>query len=246
MARLVHPNIVQIHEVSEADGHPYCELEFVEGGSLAEDLDGQPLPPRKAAKLVETLARAMLLAHSRNVVHRDLNPSNVLLTAEGTPKITDFGLARQMDSDNSETLAGVVMGTPSYMAPEQAAGQSHDAGLHAHQRGVNLVLGRLVRRPAGGIDRIETGPVQHLPITVLEAGHFPRGYQHVFYAKFPVSGCSFVGWKYMNFPSVVPTGERERQTQTFDSGTYPPTLRRNHRQPPESSSRSGIIRDMQS
>src|SRR5262249_33706016 len=97
-ARLQHPNIVQIHEVGEADGHPYFALEFVEGGNLARKIDDKPMPPREAAKLVEMLARAMQLAHSRNVVHRDLTPANVLLTADGTPRITDFGLARQMDT----------------------------------------------------------------------------------------------------------------------------------------------------
>ena len=83
VARLQHPNIVQIHEVGEADGHPYCALEFVEGGNLASKLDGKPLPAREAARLVETLARAMQLAHSRNVVHRDLKPANILLSAAG-------------------------------------------------------------------------------------------------------------------------------------------------------------------
>src|SRR5262249_31772109 len=82
VARLQHPNIVQIHEVGESDGHPYCALEFVEGGNLARKLDGKPMPAREAAKLVETLARAMQLAHSRNVVHRDLKPANILLTID--------------------------------------------------------------------------------------------------------------------------------------------------------------------
>src|SRR5260370_32356948 len=86
------------------------------------------MPAREAAKLVESLARAMQLAHSRNVVHRDLTPSNILLAADGTPKITDFGLARQTDSDSGETQAGAVLGTPSYMAPEQPSGTSHEAG----------------------------------------------------------------------------------------------------------------------
>src|SRR5262245_51802234 len=80
-ARLQHPNIVQIHEVGEADGHPYCALEFVEGGNLAKKIAGKPLPARDAARLVEALARAMQLAHSRNVVHRDLKPANILLAS---------------------------------------------------------------------------------------------------------------------------------------------------------------------
>src|SRR5437868_1924168 len=82
----------------------------------------------EAARLVGLLADAMHLAHSRNVVHRDLKPANVLLTADGTPKITDFGLARQLDDDNARTVDGALVGTPSYMAPEQAAGQGHAAG----------------------------------------------------------------------------------------------------------------------
>ena len=139
-ARLQHPNIVQIHEVGEADGHPYCALEFVEGGNLAGKLDGKPMPAREAARLVESLARAMQLAHSRNVVHRDLKPANILLSVDGTPKITDFGLARQLDSDSGETQAGAVMGTPSYMAPEQASGSSHEAGPAADIYALGAIL----------------------------------------------------------------------------------------------------------
>jgi eukaryotic-like serine/threonine-protein kinase len=158
VARLQHPNIVQIHEVGAADGHPYCALEFVEGGNLAGKIDGQPMPAREAAKLVEALARAMQLAHSRNVVHRDLKPANILLAADGTPKITDFGLARQMDSDSRETQAGAVMGTPSYMAPELASGRAHEAGPAADVYALGAILYDCLagRPPFKGQTTIET------------------------------------------------------------------------------------------
>jgi WD40 repeat protein/tetratricopeptide (TPR) repeat protein len=127
VARLKHPNVVQVHDVGEADGLPYFSLEFVEGGSLDRKLAGTPLPPREAASLVETLARAMATAHAAGLVHRDLKPANILLTEEGTPKITDFGLAKKLDGAGP-TASGAVMGTPSYMAPEQAAGRSQEIG----------------------------------------------------------------------------------------------------------------------
>src|SRR5437763_8335266 len=158
VARLQHPNIVQIHEVGEVGGVPYCALEFVEGGNLARKIDGKPLPAREAAKLVESLARAMQLAHSRNVLHRDLKPANVLLTADGTPKITDFGLARQLDSDRGETQAGAVTGTPSYMAPEQASGHAHEAGPPADVYALGAILYECLagRPPFKGKTVVET------------------------------------------------------------------------------------------
>jgi WD40 repeat protein/tRNA A-37 threonylcarbamoyl transferase component Bud32 len=127
IARLNHPNVVQIHEVGEHGGIPYLALEFCDGGSLEEKLDGTPLPPRDAARLVATLARGVSAAHEKGVVHRDLKPANVLLTADGTPKLTDFGLAKNIDSD-ARTASGTVVGTPSYMAPEQAAAERHKVG----------------------------------------------------------------------------------------------------------------------
>ena len=121
---LQHPNIVQIYEIGEQDGLPYFALEFMDGGSLDKRLGGTPLPPRQAAQLLETLARAIHYAHERGIIHRDLKPANVLLTADAiVPKITDFGLAKQVESDAGQTKSGAVMGTPSYMAPEQAEGE---------------------------------------------------------------------------------------------------------------------------
>ena len=127
IARLQHPNIVQIHEVGEHGGLPYLALEYCGGGSLEKKLAGTPLLPSQAAALVEQLARAMQAAHDKGVIHRDLKPANVLLAADGTPKITDFGLAKKLD-EAGQTASGTVMGTPSYMAPEQAGGQSKEVG----------------------------------------------------------------------------------------------------------------------
>ncbi len=147
-ARLQHPHIVQIHEIGEHDGRPYFSLELVDGGTLAQKIGGTPQPAREAAALVATLARAIHYAHQQGVIHRDLKPANVLLKHEGerikdekqqattpassfllhlsslTPKIADFGLAKKMDSAAGVTGSGVILGTPSYMAPEQASGNS--------------------------------------------------------------------------------------------------------------------------
>jgi serine/threonine protein kinase len=122
VARLNHPNVVQVFEVGEHQGLPWLSLEFCPGGSLEKKLAGTPLPDKEAAALVQTLARAMAAAHQAGIVHRDLKPGNVLLAADGTPKITDFGLARKLD-EQSRTQTGAALGTPSYMAPEQAEGK---------------------------------------------------------------------------------------------------------------------------
>jgi WD40 repeat protein/tRNA A-37 threonylcarbamoyl transferase component Bud32 len=147
LARLQHPNIVQIHEVGEHNGLPYFALEFCAGGSLDDHLDGTPWPPAKAAALVETLARAVHAAHRANVIHRDLKPANVLLNAEGQPKITDFGLAKKLD-EQGKTQTGAVMGTPSYMAPEQAGGKPREVGPAADVYALGAILYELlVGRP---------------------------------------------------------------------------------------------------
>jgi hypothetical protein len=128
VARLHHPNVVQIHRIGEAGGLPFLELEYVEGGSLAAALDGTPWPAKRAAALVELLARAIAAAHGHGLVHRDLKPGNVLVSVDGTPKIIDFGLARMLAADSRLTATGSVLGTPSYMAPEQAAGRTKEVG----------------------------------------------------------------------------------------------------------------------
>jgi tRNA A-37 threonylcarbamoyl transferase component Bud32 len=127
LARLQHSNIVQVYEVGEHEGKPYFSLEFCAGGSLADKLERNPLPPTDAAALVETLARAMHAAHQRGVIHRDLKPANILFTADKVPKITDFGLAKKTD-EVSVTAHGRVLGSPSYMAPEQASGKGAKLG----------------------------------------------------------------------------------------------------------------------
>jgi serine/threonine protein kinase len=144
VARLQHPNIVQIHEVGEVDGLPYFSLEFCEGGSLAAQLHGTPVPPREAARLVKILADAMQAAHQAGIVHRDLKPANVLLAAEGTPKITDFGLAKKLDESVAQTASGAVMGTPMYMAPEQARGEAKNVGPAADVYALGAVLYELL------------------------------------------------------------------------------------------------------
>jgi hypothetical protein len=123
VAGLQHPNVVQIHDVGDSDGRPYYTMEFVEGGSLSQKLTGTPLPAHQVAVLLATLAEAVQAAHQGGIIHRDLKPANVLLTADGTPKISDFGLARRFDGEAGLTRTGSVVGTPSYMAPEQARGE---------------------------------------------------------------------------------------------------------------------------
>jgi tetratricopeptide (TPR) repeat protein len=168
VARLQHPNIVQIYEVGEHDNLPYLALEFVDGVGLDQQLAGTPQEPRAAAALLEPLARAMHCAHQKGIVHRDLKPANILLSrsvdqsnsrkvrkpgpGDGpdspidrlndylTPKITDFGLAKRLDCDQGATQSGMIVGTPSYMAPEQAAGKVKEVGPAADVYALGAIL----------------------------------------------------------------------------------------------------------
>jgi WD40 repeat protein len=144
VAQLQHPNIVQIHEVGEHAGRCYFSLEYVSGGSLAQKLTGSPLQARQAAELLEILARAIEAAHRCGIVHRDLKPENVLLTTEGLPKVSDFGLAKRLQGEVGTTQSGVIMGTPSYMAPEQATGQNQLVGPPADVYALGAILYELL------------------------------------------------------------------------------------------------------
>jgi serine/threonine protein kinase len=167
IARLRHPNIVQIYEVGSHDRQPYLALELMEGGSLDEAQGGRPLPARAAAELVETLARAMDYAHRQGIVHRDLKPANILLAGVRsqvsgvrggnagtaaltpdpfllTPKITDFGLAKYLDTDSRLTKTGHAMGTPNYMAPEQVRGQADRVGPRTDVYSLGTILYELL------------------------------------------------------------------------------------------------------
>src|SRR5262245_37922268 len=158
VARLSHPNIVQIFEIGERDGFPFLAMEYVGGGSLSEHLDGTPVPARQAAQLVMALARAVQHAHERGIVHRDLKPANVLLLADGMPKIADFGLAKRADSEVIHTQTGTILGSPCYMAPEQAAGAIDKIGPATDIYALGVILYELLagRPPFKGTSLIET------------------------------------------------------------------------------------------
>jgi serine/threonine protein kinase len=143
-ARLQHPNIVQVYDIGEHQGRPFFAMELVDGASVAQKSAGRRMPLHEAAVLIETVARAVDHAHQRRVIHRDLKPANVLLSTGGTPKVTDFGLAKRLDRAAAHTQSGAVLGTPSYMAPEQAGGKAKYVGPAADVYALGAILYELV------------------------------------------------------------------------------------------------------
>jgi predicted Ser/Thr protein kinase len=139
-AGLRHPGIVTVHEVGECDGCHYYSMDFIDGVSLSQRLSGAPLPGRAAARYVAAVARAMHHAHQHGILHRDLKPSNILIDRDDEPHVTDFGLAKRLHADRGQTRTGAVLGTPGYMAPEQAGGRIKDLGPATDVYGLGAVL----------------------------------------------------------------------------------------------------------
>ncbi len=142
-ARLQHPHIVAVHRVGEVGGRHFYSMDFIDGVSLTQRLAEGPLPGRTAARYAAVVARALHHAHQHGILHRDIKPGNVLLDADDRPHVTDFGLAKQYTSDSGQTRTGSVLGTPSYMAPEQALGRK-DLGPACDVYGVGAMLYELL------------------------------------------------------------------------------------------------------
>jgi len=143
-ARLEHPGIVPIHEVGERDGSCYFSMKFVEGGQLDEVVRRESMSIRQAAELIAKVARTVHYAHEHGILHRDIKPGNILLDAKGEPHLTDFGLARLVESESSVTQTLDVLGTPSYMAPEQATGNNAAVSSATDVYGLGAVLYQLL------------------------------------------------------------------------------------------------------
>jgi tetratricopeptide (TPR) repeat protein len=158
VARFQHPNIIQIFEVGESEGVSFLALEYASGGSLQEKLAGTPQDPQAAARLLEELARVVHYAHQRGIVHRDLKPANVVLTDEGVPKVTDFGLAKLLEHDDGLTHTDAILGTPSYMAPEQVRGDSRSITPAADVYALGAILYEMLtgRPPFKGATPLST------------------------------------------------------------------------------------------
>jgi serine/threonine-protein kinase len=157
-ARLDHPDIVPLYDVGEYQGQPFFAMKFVEGSSLDRKLAGSPLPPREGAKLIATLAEAVQYAHEHGLLHRDLKPSNILLTQDGRPLVADFGLVARAEDQGSLTRSGAIVGTPSYMAPEQARDEGHRVDARTDLWALGAILYECLtgRPPFRGYSALDT------------------------------------------------------------------------------------------
>lgn len=143
-ATLSHPNIVPIYEIGEIEGQHYFTMRLIEGATLGDKVEELGKNPRRAAELIHTVAEVVHAAHQHGIIHRDLKPSNILVDEEGEPHVTDFGLAKQIEEDSGLTLSGQIMGSPHYMAPEQARGDSRDTTTAADVYGLGAILYELL------------------------------------------------------------------------------------------------------
>ena len=157
-AQLEHPNIVPIYEVGEDQGWQYFGMKLIEGQTLSKSFATGPLPERNAAELVMQIARAIQYAHDRGVIHRDLKPANILINQQGQPHVTDFGLAKRITANTSLTQSGAILGTPSYMAPEQATGGRGNIGPLCDVYSLGAILYALLtgKPPFQGASPVDT------------------------------------------------------------------------------------------
>ncbi|WP_020471094.1 serine/threonine-protein kinase [Zavarzinella formosa] len=139
IGRLQHSNIIHVFEIGEVDGSPFFTLEYCPNGNLSRKIGRRPMGNREAAELIRELAEAMEIVHQSGIIHRDLKPANVLMSSDGTPKVTDFGIAKT-NQDSTHTQTGIILGTPSYMAPEQAEGMNKDVGPAADVYSLGAIL----------------------------------------------------------------------------------------------------------
>lgn len=157
-AKLRHPNIVAIHEFGEAAGQHFFSMDYIEGAALSDLVRENALPPNEAAEMVKKIADAMHYAHSEKILHRDLKPSNILLGSDDEPMITDFGLAKQIEEHSQLTMSGTILGTPSYMPPEQASGHLEKVNVVSDVYSIGAILYELLtgRPPFRAANAVET------------------------------------------------------------------------------------------
>lgn len=168
-ARLEHPGIVQVYEVGEFEGTPYFSMQFIRGETLAQRLQNGPLPQRQTALLMAAVSRAIDYAHKQGILHRDIKPSNIILDEGGTVRVTDFGLAKFFGTNDNLTRTGAILGTPSYMSPEQASGRSNQLGPTSDVYSLGTVLYHLL---TGRPPIVADSPLE-LALKVLEQEPVP-------------------------------------------------------------------------